>query len=62
MLADDRFLCPDVESQSALWLFLVGAGRFHAFYPKGVMEEITGVSPVTAVNSDKVSIQDRKLS
>lgn len=64
MLADDRFLCPDVESQSALWLHSsVGAGRFHAFYPKGVMEEITGVSAVTAVNSGQVSIQeDRKLS
>lgn len=64
MLSDDRLLCPDAEGQSALWLHsAVGAGRCHAFYPKGVMEEITGVSPVTAVNSGQVSIQeDRKLS
>ena len=64
MFSDGRFLCPDVEGQFALWLHsAVGAGRCCAFYPKGVMEEITGVSPVTAVNSGQVSIrEDRKLS
>lgn len=58
MLSDDRFLFSDVEGQSALRLHsAVGAGRCCAFYLKGVMEEITGVSPVTAVNSGQVSIQ-----
>ena len=43
MFSDGRFLCPDVEGQSVLWLHsAVGAGRCRAFYPKGVMEEITG--------------------
>lgn len=64
MLSDDRFLFSDVEGQSALRLHpAVGAGRCCAFYLKGVMEEITGVSPATAVNSGQVSIQeDRELS
>lgn len=59
MFSDGRFLCPDVEGQFALRLHsAVGAGRCCAFYPKGVMEEITGVSPVTAVNSGQVSIRE----
>lgn len=64
MLSDDRFLFSDGEGQSALRLHsAVGAGRCCAFYLKGVMEEITGVSPVTAVNSGQVSTQeDRELS
>lgn len=63
MLSDDRFLCPDVEEQSAVRQHPeAGAGRCCACYPKGVFGENQGgcweESTVTAVNSGQVSVQE----
>lgn len=65
--SNDRFLRPDLEDQSALrQRSEIGARRHRAVIQLVRLEKIgvgAGVSPVAAVNSDKVShLEDGEVS